>query len=215
MEKPKIRPVFAGIVTHTGPLVASESLAEGLRLRVDLGTLSAEVGVGDSICVAGACLTVAALAESVADFEVSPETLTKTRFSGLVMGDLLNLELSLCLGDRLGGHFVTGHVDGLGRLEGLDQQDPWTMLTISAPPTLAHLLVPKGSVTVDGVSLTVASLEPPSSFSVALIPETLDRTTLSQLGHGDPVHLEGDLLGKFVHRSLQTGSLDPDTSSPS
>ncbi|HEX9794715.1 MAG TPA: riboflavin synthase [Planctomycetota bacterium] len=195
--------MFTGLIEHAGKILAREAVGGGLRLVVDLGPLAAGSGLGDSICVAGCCLTVAALEAGRATFELSPETLSLTRFGTLRPGDQLNLERSLKLGDRMGGHLVTGHVDGLGTLVGARRDGDYMVQEFAAPSGFAAYLVTKGSVAVDGVSLTVATLTADERFSVALIPETLARTTLAVLEPGDRVHLEGDLLGKYVARQLE------------
>jgi len=194
--------MFTGLVEWAAPVVVTKNARGGLLLEVDLGACAEGVGHGDSICVAGACLTVISLEGSVAGFDLSPETLEKTAFAHAVVGRSVNIERSLKLGDRLGGHFVTGHVDGLGKVISIEKQEEFSTHTYQAPPEMHGFLVPKGSVTVDGVSLTIAELGEKGIFSVALIPETLDCTTLSDLKVGDAVHLEGDLLGKYVQRML-------------
>lgn len=184
----------------------AETARGGLRLVLDLGRLAQGTGPGDSISVAGCCLTVVAHGGEGTLFELSPETLQRTRFGRIRPGQRVNIERSLRVGDRPGGHFVSGHVDGLGRVEGAEEQGDFTLLTLWAPPGLEPYLIPKGSVAVDGVSLTVADLGSPGEgvpFTAALIPETLERTTLGEAAPGDPVHLEGDLLGKFVLRQLE------------
>ncbi|MDP6941482.1 MAG: riboflavin synthase [Planctomycetota bacterium] len=195
--------MFTGIVEKAAPVVSAEEAKGGLLLKVDLGEVAEGVGAGDSICVAGACLTVISLDGTVAGFDLSPETLDKTGFRAMVADGVVNVERSLRVGDRLGGHFVSGHVDGLGKVLELEEQDEFSVHTYQAPPSLFSCLVPKGSVTVDGVSLTIAELREEGIFTVALIPETLERTTLSRLSVGDSVHLEGDLLSKFVQRIME------------
>ena len=200
--------MFTGIVEGMGRVTAAESAPGGLRLEIDLGPLAEGVGPGDSVAVAGACLTVARIADTRSLFDLSTETLHKTRFGEVRVGDELNLERSLRLGDRLGGHFVTGHVDGLGEVVSVEAQGEFAVHVYSAPAAVRPYLVPKGSVVVEGVSLTVATQPAADRFEVALIPETLERTTLSRLAPGDPVHLEGDLLGKYVHQYLATRDAD-------
>jgi len=198
--------MFTGIVEGMARVSRAETARGGLRLVLDLGNLAQGTGPGDSIAVAGCCLTVVAHGAQGTVFELSPETLERTRFGRLGPGQRVNIERSLRVGDRLGGHFVSGHVDGLGRVAGAEEQGDFTLMTLWAPPELEPYLIPKGSVAVDGVSLTVAdmtSLAAGVRFTVALIPETLERTTLGEAAPGDPVHLEGDLLGKFVLRQLE------------
>ncbi len=198
--------MFTGLVAHVGELLARRPEGGGLRLLVDLGPLAAEAAPGDSVCVQGACLTVEALEGSAAWFALSPETLARTTFAEAVPGRKFNLELALRLGDRLGGHFLTGHVDALGALADRRPEGEYEVQRFRAPGALLPLLVEKGSVGVDGVSLTVAALHD-DGFSVALIPETLERTTLGGLAPDAPVHLEADLLAKHVARLLATGAV--------
>jgi len=168
-------------------------------LEVDLRELADGVELGESICVSGACLTVAERDGTVASFALSPETLARTGLGLLGPGSRVNLERSLRVGDRLGGHFLTGHVDGMGRLIEIRSQEAFAEFRFEAPPGLLALMVEKGSVGVDGVSLTVSRVHD-DGFEVALIPETLRRTTLGDMRTGNPVHLETDLLAKHVAR---------------
>ncbi|MDP7062458.1 MAG: riboflavin synthase [Planctomycetota bacterium] len=202
--------MFTGLVEGIGTVLALEPAEQGLRIVVDLGPLAQGVGLGDSICTGGTCLSVTTIDGSVVSYDVSPESLEKTSLGNLKDGSKVNIERSLRVGDRLGGHFLTGHVDGLGSLVAIEQQVDFAVYTFECPPHLWPLLVSKGSVGVEGVSLTVASLEKDRQFTVALIPETLERTTLGGLKPGNPVNLEGDLLGKYVLRFLQQTSVDPD-----
>ncbi|RMH01268.1 MAG: riboflavin synthase [Planctomycetota bacterium] len=194
--------MFTGIVERAVPVVGRDEIPGGLRLILDLGPCAEGLQRGDSVCVAGACLTAIALEGTRAGFDLSQETLEKTRFTEIRVGDRVNVERSLRVGDRLGGHFVTGHVDGLGEVVGIEDQEDFSVHSYRAPERIRPWLVPKGSVAVEGVSLTVAELGPDGVFSVALIPETLQRTTLGGLAPGDRIHLEGDLIGKYVERIL-------------
>lgn len=191
--------VFTGLVEGTGIVRANRAETGGRVLEVDLGPLADGTALGDSICVSGACLTVAGLEGEVARFALSPETLERTGLGLLGPGSRVNLERSLRVGDRLGGHFLTGHVDGMGSLAERRPQGGFATFRFTAPAALLPLLVEKGSVGVDGVSLTVARLLP-DGFEVALIPETLARTTLGDAREGHPVHLEADLLAKHLAR---------------
>lgn len=202
--------MFTGLVEGMGTVLALEPAQEGLRIIVDLGPFAQGVGLGDSICTGGTCLSVTTINGSVVSYDVSPETLEKTSLGGLEKDSKVNIERSLRVGDRLGGHFLTGHVDGLGSLVAIEQQGDFAVYTFECPSHVWPLLVSKGSVGVEGVSLTVASLENDRQFTVALIPETLERTTLGALKPGMPVNLEGDMLGKYVLRFLQQASADPD-----
>ncbi len=195
--------MFTGIVERAAPVTAVEEIPGGLRLTLDLGPCAEGLQHGDSVCVAGACLTAIQLDGTRAGFDLSMETLDKTRFREAVEGVALNIERSLRVGDRLGGHFVSGHVDGLGEVLAVEDQEEFSVHTYRAPAAILPYLVPKGSVTIEGVSLTVAELRQDGEFTVALIPETLDRTTLGGLQEGARVHMEGDLLGKYVQRCVE------------
>ncbi|KAA3608258.1 MAG: riboflavin synthase [Planctomycetota bacterium] len=202
--------MFTGIVEGTATVTSRESTAGGLRLHLQLGNLAEGLAHGDSVAVAGTCLTVISQRDTEIGFDLSQETLEKTRFGQIQVGQRLNVERSLQVGARLGGHFVSGHVDGMGKVCAIENQEEFAVHTYQAPPALRPLLVPKGSVTVEGVSLTVADLQQDGCFQVALIPETLERTTLSDLQAGDPIHLEGDLLGKYVLRYLAVAARSPE-----
>jgi riboflavin synthase len=195
--------MFTGIVERAAPLVAREEIPGGLRLTLDLGACAEGLQHGDSVCVAGACLTVITRDGTLAGFDLSMETLDKTRLGEVQVGQALNVERSLRVGDRLGGHFVSGHVDGLGEVLAVEDQEDFSVHTYRAPAAIHAYLVPKGSVTIEGVSLTVAELLPDGVFTVALIPETLQRTTLGGEKPGDRVQMEGDLLGKYVQRAVE------------
>jgi riboflavin synthase len=193
--------MFTGLVEGMGWIRKLTREGAGLRMAIDLGGLSEGVAIGDSIANAGCCLTVVEIRGSECDFELGSETLSKTLFGQKQVGDPINIERSLRVGDRLGGHFVSGHVDGLGRLEERREEGPWSHFRISAPAALLFQMVPKGSITIDGVSLTVVDVTD-NSFTVALIPHTLDVTTLGRLRAGDQVHLETDILAKYAQRAV-------------
>jgi riboflavin synthase len=202
--------MFTGIVEAIGRVVASERVADGVRLRVDAGTLDlADVVIGDSIAVSGCCLTVVARAGLRLDFDVSAETLACT--TGLMLDGDVNLEKALRLADRLGGHLVSGHVDGVGtviRFAALaaDPRSNWH-LEIEAPSALAAFIARKGSIAVDGVSLTINEVKG-STFTVNLIPHTLAVTTLGRLAQGSGVNLEVDLLARYVQRMIDVDRAD-------
>ena len=194
--------MFTGIVQAMGRIASTEPLGDGMRLFVDIGVRDvADVNIGDSVAVNGCCLTVVAVDGSTLAFDVSAETLSCT--SGLDrLGDV-NLELALRLADRLGGHLMTGHVDGVGfvtRFEAVagDAYGSW-LLEIDAPSALARFIAPKGSIAVQGVSLTVNAVNG-ARFAVNLIPHTLTVTTLRRLAPGAPVNLEIDLVARYVAR---------------
>ena len=193
--------MFTGLIESTGTVQALTPTAVGCRLQV--GTvLSAELSLGDSIAINGACLTVAALHPAGFDAEISPETAGVTTLGGLVAGDLVNLERPLRADARLGGHFVQGHVDGTGRIVDIRAEAEFHRVTIECPESLSALVVPRGSVAVDGVSLTVADLRS-GSFDVQIIPFTWAHTTFGRYRDLDPVNLECDILGKYVVRALE------------
>lgn len=204
--------MFSGIVEGTARVVAAIADSGGLRLKLDLGNaLRAERGddleIGDSVSVSGVCLTVVERDGGFASFDAVPETLSKTRLGDLRCGDPVNVERALRIGDRLGGHFVTGHVDGLGSIASIEPSGTERAVEIETPPGLRRYAVDRGSVAVEGVSLTIAR-RTARGFKVALIPETLRVTTLGAWKPGDRVHLEMDLLGKWVDQLLEHRRLD-------
>ena len=183
--------MFTGIVEQMGEVERS-----GTRLAVRT-PLAAELERGDSIAVNGVCLTAVDIADDRFEADVMEETLVRSSLGRLQEGDRVNLELALRVGDRLGGHFVQGHVDSTGRVLGIEQREHSRLLTIGAPPEIIRFVVEKGSIAVDGVSLTVTEVDN-GVFTVSLIPETLERTTLGSVGEGDPVNLEVDMLAKYA-----------------
>ncbi len=192
--------MFTGIVQAVGNIVAVTPLAAGVRLTIDTGALErAGIALGDSICVQGACLTVVSVDGARLAFDVSRETLACT--VGLGAPGPVNLEKSLALGDKLGGHLVTGHVDGLGTVVAFEPAGESKCLRLRVPKDLARYVARKGSITVDGVSLTVNRVED-AVFEVNLIPHTLAVTTLSRLAPGAKVNLEIDLIARYVERML-------------
>lgn len=193
--------MFTGIVEHIGRITDVQKQADLTRFRIDLGPIGDGVKLGDSIAVAGACLTVASIDDGLYAFEAIPETLAKTRLGGIAMGDAINLERAMSSGGRFDGHMVQGHVDGVGRVRRFVRNDHEALLHIECDEELALQLVDKGSVTIDGVSLTVVEAVR-DGFHVALIPHTLEVTTLSNLLVGDAVNLEVDVFGKYVKQYL-------------
>lgn len=194
--------MFAGIVETLGDVAALVAKPPGLRLVVRSPLIASDARLGDSIAVNGCCLTVVHIDGETASFDVGPESLRRTNLGQLLVGSPVNLERSLRLGDRLGGHFVSGHVDAIGTLDArLDDRD-WTTCWFQVPAPLTKQMASKGSVAVDGVSLTLVEVQY-DRFSVALIPHTLSATTLGRLAVGDPVNIETDLLAKYVERQLE------------
>ncbi|MEM9825573.1 MAG: riboflavin synthase [Planctomycetota bacterium] len=197
-----VTPQDASLESQDASLESQDaSLGPGRRYRIDAGQTAEGVQIGDSIAINGCCLTVVAIDGSVLDFEAGEETLSRTQLGKLASGDRVNLERALRAGDRLGGHYVTGHVDCLGELQERHDDPPWANLRFRLPPRYARQVASKGSIAIDGVSLTVVDADP-DSFTVALIPHTLDATTLGSLAVGDVVNLETDVLAKYVERSL-------------
>ncbi len=193
--------MFTGLVEGIGEIAGLSPGAEGLRIAVRTSFPAAELTLGESVAVAGACLTVVAITPLAASFEVSPETLARTTFPLKKVGDRVNLERSLRLGDRLGGHLVTGHVDAAGTVRQRREGPAHFQLHIELPGALSRFVIEKGSIAVDGVSLTVNSVQG-NGFSVNIIPFTAKETTLAQLMVGNRVNLETDIIGKYVARLL-------------
>jgi riboflavin synthase len=197
--------VFTGIVRERGRVLAVEPTGnpgEGLRLRIAAPATAAEAAPGDSVSVAGCCLTATAAVDGELEFEAVPETLSRSTLQGLSEGNEVNLEPALRAGDRLGGHYVQGHVDGVGRVRAVEQDGDGARVWLDLEPELLRYCVEKGSIAVDGVSLTIAALDD-AGLSIALVPHTLRETTLAALRPGDEVNLEADLLAKYVERLVR------------
>ncbi len=190
--------MFTGLISALGRVTGVERSADGARLEIEADT-AAELGCGDSIAVNGVCLTATEVDGHLFAAEVVNETLVRSALGGTQPGDEVNLELPLRAGDRLGGHVVQGHVDGIGTVSGVEEDGFGRRLAVTAPAEIVRYLVRKGSVAVDGVSLTIADVGE-QSFTVALIPETLERTTLGTAAIGTSVNLEVDILAKYVER---------------
>ena len=192
--------MFTGLVQDLGTIAGSERSDDGVRLRIST-SLAGELSEGDSIAVNGICLTATAVDGSGFAAEVMNETLARTSLAGADAGATVNLELPLRASDRLGGHVVLGHVDGGGTVTDVTKDGFARRITIEASPELLRYVVSKGSIAVDGVSLTVAGLDD-RSFTVSLIPETLERTNLGSARPGTTVNLEVDVLAKYVERLM-------------
>jgi riboflavin synthase len=199
--------MFSGIVEEIGRIVAIDDSAEGRRLTIAARLVLSELKPGDSIAVSGICLTATTFSRDSFCADASFETLRRSRLGNLRQGARVNLERALKLCDRLGGHLVSGHVDAVAAVVSIKKEGFASILEFAAPRALEPFFVEKGSVAVDGVSLTVASLKPGSSdrfnFSIAAIPHTLAETTLAELAAGDEVNIEADLIGKYVARWMQ------------
>lgn len=196
--------MFTGLVEEKGTITAVEDLGDSVRLTIRGPLVTGDAGHGDSIAVSGCCLTVMAQTADTFAADVMKESLDKTALGDLRVGDEVNLERATKAGARLGGHIVQGHVDGTGRILDRTPSEHWEVVRIAVPADLAKYLVDKGSVTVDGTSLTVVEVvdEPEPWFSVSLIPTTLADTTLGTKTPGDRVNLEVDILAKYVERLL-------------
>jgi riboflavin synthase len=191
--------MFSGIVEALGTVTELRQEPPGCLLVVRHAKIAAETQVADSISVNGCCLTVIERQGETFAFQAGPETLARTNLGELKPGSRVNLERALAVGDRLGGHFVSGHIDGVGRLLQREDSGQWSTFWISVPRELAVQMASKGSIAVDGVSLTIVDSEP-DRFSIALIPYTLSVTTLGLLQPGSRVNLETDILAKYVQR---------------
>jgi riboflavin synthase len=194
--------MFTGIIEGTGRVISVEETNVGRRLGVSADLATDGLDTGESIAVAGACMTVVLSQSGSFVFDVSAESLRRTTLGAFAEGDAVNLERSLKFGDRLGGHMVSGHIDGLGRLAARRAEGDSTLLTFEVPQELTRLTVEKGSVAIDGVSLTCFSCRK-DSFEVAVVPHTLEVTTLGGLGEGQRVNVETDVLGRYVAKLVE------------
>ncbi|MER8003244.1 riboflavin synthase [Streptomyces sp. NPDC095613] len=193
--------MFTGIVEELGEVAAVENLGDSSRFRLRGPLVTENAKHGDSIAVNGVCLTVVDLSDGEFTADVMAETLNRSSLGALVPGSRVNLERPTAVGGRLGGHIVQGHVDGTGTIVGREPSEHWEVVTVSLPAGLSRYVVEKGSITVDGVSLTVVEAGA-EHFTISLIPTTLALTTLGLKGPGDPVNLEVDVIAKYVERML-------------
>ncbi len=193
--------MFTGLVQSLAEVKSLKSVGPGVRLVVSDAPIAASSTIGDSIAINGCCLTVVAIESNALTFEGGEETLSRTTLGGVKQGDHVNLETSLRMGDSLGGHLVAGHVDGVGTVDERTDDAEWSKFWFRVPKVLTRQMASKGSVAVDGVSLTLVDVES-ERFSVALIPHTLKVTTLGFRKIGDQVNIETDLLAKYVERQL-------------
>ena len=206
--------MFTGIVEELGEVVAIELLADASRLTVRGPLVTSDAGHGDSISVNGVCLTVVEHEGVTFTADVMAETLRRSSLGALAAGSPVNLERAVRAQDRLGGHIVQGHVDGTGEILAVTPDEHWTVVRVSLPDGLGRYVVEKGSITVDGISLTVSAVED-AWFEISLIPTTLGLTTLGSKGHGDPVNLEVDVMAKHVEKLLlAAGRLSAPSSTP-
>ena len=193
--------MFTGIIRERGRVAGVERGGGTIRLRLDAPETAAQVAIGDSVAVNGVCLTAVAVEDGALAFDAVPETLRRSSLGRLEPGSEVNVEPALRVGEPLGGHYVQGHVDGVGHVRSATPAGDDVVLWIDAPPELLRYLVKKGSVTVEGVALTVTAVDD-AGFSAALVPHTLAQTTLSSFAASDPVNLEVDVLAKYVERLL-------------
>jgi len=196
--------VFTGIIRELGRVAELNGSGDGVRLTLEAPATAALTAEGDSVALDGVCLTAVSVADGRMSFEAVPETIRRTTLARLTEGDNVNVEPALRAGEPLGGHYVQGHVDAVGRVRSVDDEGDGARVWFDAPAAVLAYCVEKGSVTVDGVSLTVAGLDD-AGFAVALIPHTLEVTTLGELQPGMPVNLEVDVLAKYVERLLIGG----------
>jgi riboflavin synthase len=195
--------MFTGLIQELGTVQAVKKVGPGIRLTVKCSAVAKDAAVGDSIAVNGCCLTVVKKSRQSLSFDAGSETLSRTNMSRLKAGDAVNLERSMQLGERLGGHLVTGHIDGVATVVKHREEGDWTHVTFRTLARLMRHIASKGSVAIDGVSLTIVGVEL-DRFSVALIPHTLENTTLGTLQVGTVVNVETDLVAKYVERLIET-----------
>ncbi|MGZ4382601.1 MAG: riboflavin synthase [Gaiellaceae bacterium] len=193
--------MFTGLIREVGRVAGVTGGDGGVRLEIEAPLTSDGATIGDSVAINGVCLTVVGVDGVRLAFDAVPETLARSSLGRLIPGTPVNLEPALRAGDALGGHFVQGHVDGVGAVRTVEPEGGGRRLWFDAPPGLLRYVVEKGSISIEGTSLTVAALDE-AGFAVALIPHTLAETTFGSLGPGDPVNLEVDVLAKYVERLL-------------
>jgi riboflavin synthase len=200
--------VFTGIVREVGQVAAVEGGPDGVRIVLRAPGTAGSAGPGDSVALNGVCLTVTAVDGELLSFDAVPETLRRTSLGRLADGARVNVEPALRVGEPLGGHVVQGHVDGVGRVRSVVPEGDGVRLSVELDPSIARYCVEKGSVAVEGVSLTVAEVGD-SWLEIALVPHTLEATTLASLAPGDDVNLEADVLAKYVERLLGARGTSP------
>lgn len=200
--------MFSGIVEEVGRILGTSDSSDGRRMKIGAREILSDVKLGDSISVSGVCLTVTQFTKDSFSVDASFETLRRSKLGSLKNGDKVNLERALKFSDRLGGHIVSGHVDALAKVSAIKKEGFSWVMEFSAPRSLEQFFIEKGSVAIDGISLTIAYLQPSVAdeftFAIAAIPHTLDVTTLATLAPGDDVNIEADLIGKYVARWMQS-----------
>jgi riboflavin synthase len=198
--------MFTGIIRERGRVADVVGNADARHFRIDAPATASALSVGDSVSVDGCCLTATEVAGGHFAVTAVPETIGRTTLGALVAGHEVNLETATRAGEPLGGHFVQGHVDGVGRVESVEPEEEGARMRISAPAELLRYCVEKGSIAVGGVSLTIASLSD-GAFEVALVPHTLEQTTLGRAQPGDAVNIEVDVLAKYVEKLVHPGTI--------
>ena len=194
--------MFTGIIEYSGVVRSVRFGSAGGVVSVDIGPLVEGTKLGDSIAVNGVCLTVTKLTGTIADFDVSGETVSKSSIGKVTGGAVVNLERAMLAGGRFGGHIVQGHVDGLAKISAIDKKGDFVEIWFAPPAELLSEIIPKGSISIDGISLTVAKMDE-KSFAVAVIPVTLKETTLNAAKVGDIVNIETDIICKTIKRQLE------------
>jgi len=197
--------MFTGIIEDLGAISAIQSAGQGKRLRIGSDFDLDQTKIGDSICVSGACLTAVKIDGRNFEVDISPETLQMTTFGQARVGERVNLERALRLSDRIDGHLVAGHIDGIGQIRQRETLGNAIIVTIDVAESIAKYMIVKGSVAVDGISLTINTCTP-DSFSVSIIPHTADFTTIGFKNKGDPVNIETDMIGKYVERFMNSSA---------
>ena len=193
--------MFTGLIEEIGTISAIRKGRNSYQFSIKAKKVIEETKIGDSICTNGACLTVTEMTNQTFTVDVMSETVDKTNFSMLKVGSTVNLERALRLSDRLGGHMVSGHIDSIGIIKSIDKDDIAWRIKISAPSSILHQMIDKGSIAIDGISLTIVRVDQ-DSFEVSIIPHTVKETTLLNKRVQDSVNLETDLIGKYIHRYL-------------
>ena len=198
--------MFTGIVRERGRVTAVEEEAGALRLEIEAPSTAAALAIGDSVSVGGCCLTATAVSGGRFSVTAVPESLSRTTLAAVALGDEVNLETATRAGDPLGGHYVQGHVDGIGRVVSVERDGDDVRLSVETAPELLRYCVEKGSIAIDGVSLTITAVGE-EAFEVALVPHTLEQTTLGELTEGDEVNLETDILAKYVEKLIERDTI--------
>jgi len=194
--------MFTGLIESVCRVTSVQSGYGTMKIGIDIGDLAAKVKIGDSIAVNGACLTVTAIEGKTAYFDVSGETISKTTVGSLKTSSMVNIERAMAADARFGGHFVLGHVDGIGKIENIERRDNFATLRFSAATEILEQLIAKGSVAIDGISLTIARVDD-KGFEAAIIPQTLANTTLANFNRGDTVNVETDIIVKAINKQLE------------